>query len=128
MITITCLIGVVVFPSLLDWAWAELAKGPPSENWNRASEVNPMRKQCIEFEAKRLKDMHPPKFFAKSAQTELESNSCYLLRQSSACVNGKRQIVKSVRAHSFVESKQREGTPMHAIRGIVLRAAVNGFI
>jgi hypothetical protein len=37
-----------------------LTKGPPSENWNRASDVNAMRQQCIEFAAKRFKDMHPP--------------------------------------------------------------------
>src|SRR5271156_6921357 len=115
MITMTCLIGEVVLLSLSVWACAVLAKGPPSENWNRASEVNPMRKQCIEFEAKRLKDMHPPNFFAKSAQTELVSYKCYLLRKSSSCVNGKKQIVKSARAHSFVESKQCERTPMRTI-------------
>jgi hypothetical protein len=71
--------------------------------------------------------MHPPKFFAKSAPTELASNIFYLLQQSSPYVNGKRQIVKSARAHSFVESKQRERTQTEAMRGILLLAAAYGF-
>ena len=55
MITMTCLIGdAVVLAVIGSWAGAGVgaaSKRPPSENWNIASEVNPMRKQCIEFEA-----------------------------------------------------------------------------
>jgi hypothetical protein len=66
-----------------------------------------MRRQCSEFDATCLKDIHPPDYFRNLLQVELESNNRDLLREDFSYVNGIRKRRKTTEKECVEERRAK---------------------